>query len=375
MIKIVADDKIPFLKGALEAFAELHYLPAKDINNAVLQDADALIIRTRTLCNKDLLEGTKVKFIATATIGFDHIDADYCRQNNISWTNAPGCNSSSVMQYLASALVKISQKYKFNFSDKILGIVGYGHVGSKVAKMASVLGFSVLVNDPPLQRAGVLSQSVSIAEIKAKADIITFHVPLINQGIDKTWHMVDADFLSSIKSDAILINTSRGEVIDNKALKRALKKKQIKGVVLDVWENEPDIDIDLLELVDIATPHIAGYSADGKANGTAMSVQALSNYFGFGLKNWFPAYVPSPANPNLEVDKTEDSKQKILSQLILATYAIDSDHQKLLQSVDSFEKQRGDYPLRREFANYAVNLGNQNSSLEKTIKALGFKLG
>lgn len=373
MIKIVADDKIPFLKGALEPFAEVHYLPAKDINKATLQDADALIIRTRTLCNKDLLVGTQVKFIATATIGFDHIDTQYCLQNNIHWTNAPGCNSGSVMQYLASALVKISLRYNFNFSDKTIGIVGYGNVGSKVAKMASALGFSVLVNDPPLQRAGLLSQSVSIAEIKAKSDIISFHVPLIEEGIDKTLHVVDTDFLSVLKADAIIINTSRGEVIDNEALKIALEKKQIKGAVLDVWENEPDIDLDLLELVDLATPHIAGYSADGKANGTARSVQAISDYFGFGFKNWFPAHVPLPANPNLEVDKTEDSKQKILSQLILETYAIDSDHQKLLQSVDGFEKQRGDYPLRREFANYSVDLKSKDSSLEKIIKALGFK--
>ena len=373
MIKIVADDKIPYLQGALEPFAEVFYVPGKNITNAVLKDADALIIRTRTQCNKELLEGTKVRFIATATIGFDHIDRAHCAQNNIKWTNAPGCNSGSVMQYIASALVKLSHKYGFQFSEKSIGIIGYGNVGSKVARLASELGFKVLVNDPPLQRAGILPQSVSIDEIKKKVDILSFHVPLIKEGIDKTLHLVDAEFLKSTKPTAILINTSRGDVIDNKALNQALKLKKIKGAVLDVWENEPDIDSELLDLLDFGTPHIAGYSADGKANGTAMSVQAVSDFFGFGLKNWFPANVPLPEETNFSIDQTGQTKQAILSELILKTYDIELDHQRLLQSIETFEKQRGEYPLRREFANYTVQVENHDLSLVEAIKNCGFK--
>lgn len=374
MIKIVVDDKIPFLKGALEPFAEVVYLQGEKINNAILQDADALIARTRTICNKELLDGTKVRFIATATIGFDHIDIAYCQQNDIQWANAPGCNSGSVMQYMASALVRLSLKYDFEFSEKTIGIIGYGNIGSKVAKLASVLGLKVLINDPPLQRSGLLPNSVSLIEIIDKADIITFHVPLNTHGIDKTLHVGNEEFFNSIKSTTIIINSSRGDIIDNNALKKALKKKKLKGAVLDVWENEPTIDQELLDLVDYATPHIAGYSADGKANGTAMSVQAISKFFGFGLKGWFPSNVPLPSNTELKIGVGTDAEKNSLSQCILSTYDIQLDHDRLIKSVETFENQRGEYPLRREFASYRVKIQGSNPFLEKQIKKLGFKV-
>lgn len=374
MIKIVVDDKIPFLKGALEPFAEVVYLQGEKINNEILQEADALIIRTRTACNKELLDGTKVKFIATATIGFDHIETDYCQQNNIQWINAPGCNSGSVMQYMASALVRLALKYNFEFSEKTIGIIGHGNIGSKVSKLASTLGFKVLINDPPLQRSGLLPNSVSLNEIIDKADIITFHVPLNKQGIDKTLHMGNEEFFNSIKSTTIIINSSRGDIIDNIALKKSLKNKMLKGAVLDVWENEPTIDQELLDLVDYATPHIAGYSADGKANGTAMSVQAISDFFGFGLKDWFPSNVPLPSNTELKIGVGTDADKNSLSQCILVTYDIQLDHDRMIKSVETFENQRGEYPLRREFASYRVKIQGSNPSLEKRIKKLGFKL-
>lgn len=374
MIKIVADDKIPFLKGALEPFAEVVYLQGEKINNAILQDADALITRTRTACNKELLDGTKVRFIATATIGFDHIDSAYCQQNDIQWANAPGCNSGSVMQYMASALVRLSLKYDFEFSEKTIGIIGHGNIGSKVAKLASVLGFKVLINDPPLQRSGLLPDSVSLNEIIDKADIITFHVPLNTHGIDKTLHVGNEEFFNSIKSTTIIINSSRGDIIDNNALKKALKKKKLKGAVLDVWENEPTIDQELLDLMDYATPHIAGYSADGKANGTAMSVQAISDFFGFELKDWFPLNVPLPSNTELKIGAGTDAVKNSLSQCILSTYDIQLDHERLIKSVETFENQRGEYPLRREFANYLVKIQGSNPFLENQIKKLGFKV-
>ena len=374
MIKIIADDKIPFLKGALEPFAEVLYYPGKEIKNEILRNADALITRTRTLCTKELLEGTKVKFIATATIGFDHIDTEYCNSKGIQWTNAPGCNSGSVMQYIASVLVNLSLKYDFNFSDKTLGIVGHGNVGSKVSKLATALGFNVLINDPPLHRAGLLANHVSLEEIKEKADIITFHVPLNKEGIDKTLYLVDQNFLNTLKPSCILINSSRGNVVDNNALKTALKKNIIEGAILDVWEKEPVIDVELLDLVDYATPHIAGYSADGKANGTAMSVQAISNFFDFGLKNWFPANVPVPSNPVLVLDYAEKTESEIFSEAILATYNIQADDERLKKSVETFERQRGDYPIRREFANYSIRSVSKNQKIEQKLQQIGFEI-
>jgi erythronate-4-phosphate dehydrogenase len=373
-IKIVADDKIPFLKGALEPFAEVEYHKGSEITSSILKNADALITRTRTKCNKLLLEKSRVKFIATATIGFDHIDTEYCNSAGIRWTNAPGCNSGSVKQYIASVLVSLSIKYNFKFSEKTIGIIGHGNVGSKVASLASALGMNVLVNDPPLQRKGSSFPYVSLDEIKEKSDIITFHVPLNKEGIDKTFYMADEGFFKSVKPNCLIINSSRGEVVKNQALKEALIHAQIKGAVLDVWEHEPNIDIELLQLVDYATPHIAGYSADGKANGTAMSVQAISDYFGFGLKNWFPVNVPLPENSNIKIECKDKSIEDILSELILATYKIADDDNRLRKSVQTFEQQRGEYPLRREFQNYKVTLVNADRNIESTIKELGFNI-
>ncbi len=373
MIKIIADHQIPFLKGALEPFAEMVYAPGNAINKAMLRDADALLIRTRTLCNKALLDNTNVKYIATATIGFDHIDTDYCRAQNIQWSNAPGCNSGSVMQYMASALVRLSLKHNFHFSDKTIGIIGYGNVGSKVAKLASALGFKVLINDPPLHRTGKLKDHVPLEQLKKTADIITLHVPLNKEGIDKTLFMVDHAFLASLKSSAILINTSRGNIVDNQQLKAALQNKHIGGAVLDVWENEPQLDKGLLDLVAFATPHIAGYSVDGKANGTAMSVQALSDFFGFGLTNWRPNNIPKPTPSVLINDGLEKTEQEFFPEIILSTYDILEDDKRLRNSVETFEKQRGAYPFRYEFYNYTIQLNSNLKKIEKQIRQLGFK--
>jgi erythronate-4-phosphate dehydrogenase len=372
MLKIVADNKIPFLKGALEPYAKVCYLEGSKISVHDLTDADALIIRTRTICSQKLLEGSKVKFIASATIGYDHIDTRYCRQQGISWTNAPGCNSGSVMQYVASALVRLSLKYGFRFRDKTIGIIGYGNVGSKVAKMAKTLGMRVLINDPPLERRGVDLDFSSIEKVKAASDIISFHVPLNFDGIDRTLQMGNMDFFQSLKPTCTIINTSRGEVIDGKALKNALQDKKIKSAVLDVWENEPDIDTNLLDLVDFASPHIAGYSADGKANGTTMSVAAVSGFFGLGIKNWFPAEVPLPDNRDLNIDCKDKSLQDIVSELILNTYDIATDDRNFRQNPSEFEQQRGSYPLRREFYVYRPFLSNPNPETVQAVKELGF---
>jgi erythronate-4-phosphate dehydrogenase len=372
MIKIVADDKIPFLKGILEPYAKVEYCKGSDISRSILKDADALIIRTRTKCNKDLLDGTRLKFIATATIGFDHIDTAYCEANGIKWTNAPGCNSGSVKQYIASVLIRLSMNHHFSLAEKTIGIVGHGNVGSKVNSLAKALGMNVLINDPPLQRKDSSLNFVSLQEIQEKADIISFHVPLNKVGIDKTFYLADETFFNALKPGCLIINSSRGEVVKNAALKDALINYRIKGAVLDVWENEPNIDLELLQLLDFASPHIAGYSADGKANGTAMSVQAISDFFGFGLKGWFPENVPSPENADFNLDCNGKTKDEIISGLILSTYDVKEDDSRLRKSVETFEKQRGNYPSRREFQNYKPVLENDLYKLDHIIKELGF---
>jgi erythronate-4-phosphate dehydrogenase len=237
MIRIVADDKIPFLKGSLDDLAEVIYLPGKEIDNTILKNADALLTRTRTKCNESLLKGTQVRFIGTATIGYDHIDTEYCNKNKIYWTNAPGCNSSSVQQYIATALLKIAAEFNFNLKDKTLGIVGVGNVGSKVERFARSIGMNVLLCDPPRARKEGSGIFVKLADILMESDIITVHVPLNLAGEDKTYHVFNEKSFDKMKQGTWLLNSSRGEVVETASLKKALKSGKLGGSVLDVWEN------------------------------------------------------------------------------------------------------------------------------------------
>ena len=373
-MKVVIDNKIPFIHGVLERYANVVYLEGSKISRADLLDADALIIRTRTKCNSNLLEGTNVRFIATATIGFDHIATAYCDAHQIAWTNAEGCNSSSVQQYMASALFHLAEKFGFSLQGKSIGIVGVGNVGEKVEKLCKTFGMNVLRNDPPRARAEGDAGFVSLDRIIAESDIITLHVPLHKEGVDRTVHMVDETFLSRLRPEQILINASRGAVVDGGALKTALKARRLVGCILDVWENEPGIDLELLQLVDIGTPHIAGYSADGKANGTAMSVQAFAKFFNIDLRHWYPPHVPSPPTPVLELDGTGLNSEKILATLIQKTYDITWDDRRLRNSPATFEEQRGKYPLRREFPAYTVNAVHVPEMDAAAIRTLGFQL-
>jgi erythronate-4-phosphate dehydrogenase len=372
-MKIIVDKKIPFIEGVLEKYGEVVYREGREISRGDVLDADALIIRTRTKCNRALLEGTTVRFIASATIGFDHIDTAFCEANDIFWTNAAGCNSSSVQQYMTAALFHLAEEFQFDLAQRTIGIVGVGNVGSKVANLCRTLGMRVLLNDPPRERREGSKDFVSLDTIVDQADIVTFHVPLNPDGVDKTFHMVDAKFLSRFRKNHILINASRGEIVDGSALKSVLKNKMIADCVLDVWEHEPDIDHELLGLAEIATPHIAGYSADGKANGTAMSVQAFGRFFGFGFDSWYPAKVPIPAITTLEVDGGNQSIQTVLSGIVKRTYDILSDDARLRMSPETFEKQRGAYPLRREFPTYTLKLLNPPAGLKAIVQAMGFK--
>ncbi|MCL4551497.1 MAG: 4-phosphoerythronate dehydrogenase PdxB [Bacteroidetes bacterium] len=375
-MKIVADNKIPFLKGVLEPFAEIEYLAPGEITKATVKDADALLVRTRTKCDASLLDGSNVKFIATATIGFDHIDAKYCDVHNIKWISAPGCNSSSVMQYISSALLTLAEMKNLLLPDLTIGIVGVGNVGTKVARAAKAFGMKVLLNDPPRSRAEGNQGFVDLDELISRSDIITFHVPLNKEGRDKTLHMADESFFNKFDREKIIINTSRGEVVNTSALKNAINNKVVKACVLDVWENEPDIDRELVSLVNIATPHIAGYSADGKANGTAVCVRAISSFFNFGIDpKWYPLELPQPTGSKLiMIDCTDKPEQQISSEAVFHTYKILDDDGRLRSSVGTFEKQRGSYPVRREFPFYDIVLENCRMEIVKMLNELGFNI-
>jgi erythronate-4-phosphate dehydrogenase len=323
-MKVIVDNKIPYIKEAINRIAdEVVFLPGADFTKEVVKDADALIVRTRTRCNRELLEGTQVKFIATATIGYDHIDTEYCREAGITWTNCPGCNAGSVEQYVRSVLGLLQRKKGLDLKNATIGVVGVGHVGSRVARTAKLLGMRVLLNDPPRADKGETG-FVDLATIARECDVITFHTPLIQEGIYRTYHLVDKDFLFSLKRAPYLINSSRGEVVDTASLLASLAAGKVKDVVIDTWENEPRISRDLLEAAFLATPHIAGYSADGKANATRMSLEALCRFFGMEVE----FEITPPEGPS-DYDPTRDSEW-------------------LKADPEKFEWFRGNYPIRRE---------------------------
>ena len=376
-MKIAADSKIPFLKGVFEPYCDIEYLSPAEMTREKIKDADAIIVRTRNRCDELMLEGTNVKFIATATIGFDHIDTEYCRRKGIKWVNAPGCNSVSVMQYMSAALTAFSIKKNVELEGLTLGIVGVGNVGSKVEKAARLLGMNLLLNDPPRERREGKEKFTALEQLASEADIISFHVPLIKEGIDKTFHLAGEKFWGMVKPGAVFINTSRGEAADTQSLKEAMRKGIVSSALLDVWENEPEPDLELLGMAEIGTPHIAGYSAEGKANGTTVCVNAINEFFNIGIeKEWYPAGLPRPLpEEELVIDCTGLTLQKILYSAIKHTYDIYGESRALKESPGSFEQQRNNYGIRREFGYYKIKLINAPEGAEKILAGLGFKTG
>lgn len=372
-MKIVADDKIPTLKGVFEPYAEVVYLPGNDITKEDLKDADALIVRTRTKCNEHLLENTKVKMVATATIGTDHLDIPWLEQAGIKWCNAPGCNSGSVRQYIGSILAHLMLEGTVP-SQTTLGIVGVGMVGTKVAQLAKALGFKVLLNDPPRQRKETSDQFCDLSYLLSHADIVTFHTPLNRGGQDSTYHLLNIDTLSQLKKGAIVINSSRGEVTQTEALIHGIDNEHLARVVLDVWEQEPDIHRGLHQKVWLGTPHIAGYSVDGKANGSIMTIQAIAQEFGWPLTDWQPTTLPMPENPVIYLEATQEPAYLTAAKAILRTYNIMEDDARLRIKPEDFEKQRGGYPLRREFHLWTIvpHATTDPRTLEM-LSELGFK--
>lgn len=344
-MKIIIDDKIPYIKEAAGRIAdEVIYAPGKEFTPELVRDADALIIRTRTHCDRELLKGSRVKFIATATIGFDHIDTQYCTQAGIQWTNAPGCNSASVAQYIQSSLLVWKSTKNKRLDELTIGIIGAGNVGSKVARVAQDFGMHILLNDLPREEKEGNEHFASLNRIAEECDIITFHVPLYKEGKYRTFHLVDENFFRSLKRKPLIINTSRGEVVQTDALLNALNSQVISDAIIDVWEHEPDINRELLKKVLIGTPHIAGYSADGKANATRMSLDAICKFFRIAAD--YEINAPAPASPVIHAKNHEEA--------LLRIYNPTEDSNRLKSRPELFETLRGDYPLRREEKAYTI---------------------
>ena len=360
-MKILVDKDIPFIKGVFEPYADVLYLSGKEFEPANVKDADALVIRTRTKCNAGLLEGSAVKFIATATIGMDHIDLEYCCRAGIAVANAAGCNAGGVMQYVFTSLYALACKKGIVLPDGFssssgkkltLGVIGVGNVGSRVANMGEYMGFEVLRCDPAKERAQTMAFNngymklnefkdyYSLDYLLENSDIVTMHTDLNPTSSG----MAGEEFFSKMKEGAIFINSSRGEAVVDEALIGSIGK--MKGVILDVWNGEPALNLQLMELADIATPHIAGYSFEGKVNGTVMAVKAVAEHFGIEQLKDFKI-VPEERNNNFFC-KNELSQNQI-SEYFQNIFPIFEHCAELKQNPQNFELLRSNYKYRREF--------------------------
>ena len=350
-MKVVADIDIPFLEGVFEPYGEVVYKKGMDISREDVIDADALLVRTRTRCDAALLEGTSVKMIATATIGMDHIDMEYCRKAGIEAANAAGCNAGGVMQYIFSALYGVAARKGIKIDGSTIGIIGVGHVGCKIEAMAEYLGFNILRCDPPRAAAEGPEGFCSLEHLLQHSDVVTLHVPLD----ETTRGMANADFFTLMKPGAIFINAARGEIVDEQALIAASPK--LGAIVIDTWNNEPDINEDLVDIADIATPHIAGYTFQGKQNGTAYAVQAVARYFGLKeLYDFFPA--PDFLGHEPVILDLKDKNHGEIAAVSQYNYPIFTDDFRFRMEPHKFEKLRSEYQYRREiiFTNTITNM-------------------
>ncbi len=331
-MKIVVERNVPFIADALrKAGVTVTELAAGEIDRAAMADADALVTRTRTRCDASLLEGSRCTLVASATIGLDHVDCEWCRNAGIEVANAPGCNAPGVAQYVISTLVAA---FGPELSGRTLGVVGVGHVGSIVARWARQAGMEVLECDPPRQKAEG-GDFTDLTTVAARADAITFHVPMTHEGEDATWHLADERFFSLLQKKPLIINTARGAVIDNKALLKALDSGLVGKAAIDCWEGEPEISLELLHKAFVATPHIAGYTRSGKARASQIALEAICRHFGLsGLS------IDEPVAPYAPDDLT--------TQEIAESYDPIADSEPLRRDPGAFETLRNTYVLRPE---------------------------
>lgn len=376
-MNLLIDENIAFAKEAFSHFGKVILVDGRNLTNKVVKDADVLIIRSITRVDEKLLSKSKVRFVGTATIGTDHIDLDYLKKHNITCADARGCNADSVAEYVFTALMKVISEKKLLFKGKTIGVVGVGNIGSRVARIAESLGMKVLKNDPPLVRKGTGKNYVSLDEV-LNTDIVTLHVPLSFEGVDKTYHLLNENNLKKIKSNSIIINTSRGAVIDYVSLFKESIEKGFE-LILDVWENEPSINLELLSKTKIATAHIAGYSLEGKVNGTKMIYDALCKFININ-PIWQPE-LPLIEKANLILPDGNTDEEK-LSRLFSSIYNIESDDLKMREiskykkneQASYFDLQRKTYPVRREFSNFTIQLSAKEKHLKAFLETFRFKV-
>jgi erythronate-4-phosphate dehydrogenase len=370
-MRIAADKDIAFVNDAFSGLGELRLVEGRKLNRETVADADILLVRSITPVTAELIENTRVKFVASATSGREHIDLPYLYARGTGFAHAPGSNANSVAQYVVAAILQMVGLKKCR--RRTLGIIGVGHVGSLVHAYAKTLGMKSILNDPPKRRKTGKNIYRPLKEVLEASDIITLHVPLERQGSDRTYHMVNADFLQQMKPGAVLINTSRGKVVDEPALKR--NRKKLGGLAIDVWDNEPAIDPELCGMADIATPHIAGYSYDGKIKGTLMIHHAACSF----LKResfWNPEQLLAEPAGIIDVTKAHETVlSSVQSAFPVMRDVLSLRKTVLLNAGDrgiAFDALRSAYPKRYEFSHYGVSCSHAQGKSSEILKKLGF---
>ncbi|TBW59149.1 4-phosphoerythronate dehydrogenase PdxB [Marinobacter halodurans] len=378
---IVADENIPLLDRFFDEIGSIRRVAGREMEPQDVADADILLVRSVTRVDRHLLEGSRVKFVGTATIGTDHVDVDWLAEQGIAFASAPGCNAASVAEYVLSVLsIHAEERGEDDWSDLSVGIIGAGNVGQALGRRLTRLGFTVKISDPPRQRIEGEGGFCDLEDVLA-CDIVTLHTPLTQDGDYPTHHLLNADRLRALTGRQLLINTSRGGVVDTQALLARLQAGDAPQVVLDVWEGEPGVDPDLARAVWLMTPHIAGYSLEGKVGGTEMIYRALCHFLGLPARKQAGQFMADPALSKLSFTSSATALDAA-HVAIRACYDVRRDaarYRRVLALPEdgrarAFDAMRRDYPVRREFSSVKIQLKGGAKELQQVFKALEFKL-
>jgi erythronate-4-phosphate dehydrogenase len=380
-LTVVADENIPFAREAFATLGEVRLIPGRHIAREHLHDVDALVVRSITRVDGQLLAGTRVRFVGTATSGSDHVAVDDLARLGIAFYAALGCNANAVAEYMATAWLTLARRHVHTLAGRRVGVIGVGHVGSLVAEKVRALGMVPVLNDPPKARDTGSAIYRPIDEL-LDCDIITCHTPLTYGGLDPTYRLIGEPFFSRLKDGAWFCNAGRGEVVDEAALDRARDRGRLGATVLDVWDHEPAIDGRLVASVDIGTPHIAGYSLEGKLNGTAMVYDAACRFFGVEPSWDAAAASPSPPAPQLAIAAAGRDEVDVLTEAVTAVYPITRDHEALRRTAAMTPAERGlvfddlrrTYPLRREFRQTTFAITGGSGSMARALRRLQFRV-
>lgn len=371
-MKILVDENMPYARELFSRTGDVVAVPGRPLPEAELQDADGLMVRSVTKVNAALLAGTPVKFVGTATAGTDHIDDASLAAAGISFSAAPGCNAIAVVEYVFSSLLLLAERDGFELRDRTVGIVGVGNVGGRLQKRLQAWGVKTLLCDPPRADRGDQETFHSLDDLVAQADILTFHTPLFKDGPYKSWHLADAALLMALKPNTILINACRGAVVDNAALLAVLKMRHDLSVVLDVWEPEPDLSLDLLDKVDIATAHIAGYTLEGKARGTTQVFEAWCDFIGQPQQVALESLLPAPEFGSITLrGKLDQPTLKRLVHLVYDVRRDDAPLRKVAAKPGEFDRLRKQYQERREWSSLQVHCDDAETAA--MLNQLGFR--